>query len=166
MIAPGYVRTMAAYNAAMNRTVYEAAARLDDGARRQDRGAFWHSIHGTLSHLVWADQMWMSRFAGWDKPDVLLKQSDGYVAEFAAMQAKRPEMDARLEHWAAAVDEAWLGDTLTWFSGAAQKEVVRSYALLVMHMFNHQTHHRGQAHAMITAAGERTGDTDLTLIAG
>ena len=164
MITPGFVRTMAAYNAAMNRRVYEAAAALDDGARRQDRGAFWRSIHGTLSHLVWADQMWMSRFDGWDKPGVVLAQSGSYVADFGAMQTMRPEMDARLGQWAAAVDQPWLDADQRWFSGAAQRDVARPRAVLMMHLFNHQTHHRGQAHAMITAAGGRTGDTDLFLV--
>ncbi len=70
MITPAYVRTMAAYNAEMNRRLYAAADRLDDAERRADRGAFWSSIHGTLCHLVWGDQMWMSRFAGWPKPAV------------------------------------------------------------------------------------------------
>ena len=164
MITPGFVRTMATYNTLMNRAVYDAASRLDDSARRADRGAFWRSIHGTLSHLVWADQQWMSRFAGWDKTGVGLQDSGSYVAEWDALAAKRPEMDARLEAWAATVEEHWLEEDQRWFSGAAQREMVRPRALLVAHMFNHQTHHRGQAHALLTAAGEQTGDTDLMLL--
>ncbi len=165
MITPGFVRMMAAYNTYMNGEIYAAAARLTDEARRADRGAFWHSIHGTLSHLVWADQMWMSRFADWEKPGVPLKQSADFVADFDAMRALRPEMDARLEAWAAQLDPAWLEADQRWFSGATQQEVSRPRTRLVAHMFNHQTHHRGQAHAMVTAAGERTGDTDLWLVA-
>ena len=65
MIGAGYVRLMAAYNAEMNSRIYAAAARLGEAERRRDRGAFWHSIQGTLSHLLWADRMWMSRLAGW-----------------------------------------------------------------------------------------------------
>ena len=164
MITPAFVHAMAGYNAHMNREVYAAAARLDEEARRQDRGAFWRSIHGTLSHLAWADQMWMSRFDGWEKPGVKLPQSDTFVAEFEVLAALRPEMDARLEAWAGRVDQGWLDAEHHWFSGATQREVSRRRAGLVMHLFNHQTHHRGQAHAMITAAGERTGDTDLWLV--
>jgi uncharacterized damage-inducible protein DinB len=63
MITSAYVRTMAAYNAEMNRRLYAAASRLTDETRRQQRGAFWGSIHGTLNHLLWGDTMWMSRFA-------------------------------------------------------------------------------------------------------
>ena len=62
MITPPFVRTMAAYNAEMNRRLYESANRLSDDERRRDCGAFWHSIHGTLVHILWGDAQWMSRF--------------------------------------------------------------------------------------------------------
>ena len=82
MITPAYVRTMAAYNAEMNRRLYTAAARLSDTERRQPRGAFWGSIHGTLNHLLWGDRQWMSRFDNWPKPDVAIKQSAGLIEDF------------------------------------------------------------------------------------
>ena len=62
MITPDYVRTMAAYNAEMNRRLYDAAGRLSDAERKQTRGAFWSSIHGTLNHLLWGDRIWI-----WDQ---------------------------------------------------------------------------------------------------
>ena len=166
MIAPGYARTMAAYNAEMNRRLYAAADRLTDAERREDRGAFWSSIHGTLCHLVWGDRMWMSRFAGWPKPPVGLRDSATMIEGWGALQAARVETDSSLTDWAATVDDAWLAGDLAWFSGAVQKELRRPRAFLLVHFFNHQTHHRGQAHAMLTAAGEKTGDTDLMILVG
>jgi uncharacterized damage-inducible protein DinB len=159
-----YVRLMASYNKEMNRRLYEAAARLPDIERRRDRGAFWGSIHGTLAHLVWGDRQWMSRFDGWEKNAVPLAQSALGESTFETLRADRVAMDARLEAWAGRVRQEWLDGTMTWFSGAAGREVSRPLAVLIPHFFNHQTHHRGQVHAMITAAGERTGDTDLFLI--
>jgi uncharacterized damage-inducible protein DinB len=164
MVTPEYVRTMAAYNAEMNRRLYAAADRLSDADRRAERGAFWGSIHGTFNHLLWADQMWMSRFDGWEKPPVSIKQSAAMMDAFEAMRAKRAELDARLEAWAGRVSTEWLAGSLTWFSGAAQREMSRKRDVLVVHLFNHQTHHRGQAHALLTAAGQETGDTDLPWI--
>ena len=163
-ISPGYVATMARYNAEMNRRLYEAAGRLSDDARRQDRGAFWGSIHGTLCHLVWADRMWMSRFAGWPPPPVPSPQSAAMIADFADLRSAREADDAGLIAFADAVIEDWLAGDLTWFSGAAQRQMTGPRDFLLMHLFTHQTHHRGQVHAMITAAGEKTGDTDLFLI--
>jgi uncharacterized damage-inducible protein DinB len=163
-VSPEFVRSMAAYNAEMNRRIYAAAARLADAERREPRGAFWGSIHGTLCHLLWADRMWMARFDGWTKPTVAIKQSAGWVEDFGELQRLRVVDDDRISAWAQRVDEAWLGQDQVWFSAAVQQEMRQPRGFLVTHFFNHQTHHRGQAHAMITAAGEQTGDTDLFLV--
>jgi uncharacterized damage-inducible protein DinB len=163
-VGPGFVCTMAAYNAEMNRRLYAAAARLSDTDRRAPRGAFWGSIHGTLCHLLWGDHIWMSRFDGWTPPPVKIKESGGMVEDFAELNRQRVEADAKIDAWAARVDGAWLAGDLAWFSQAAQKELRQPRMMLVTHFFNHQTHHRGQVHALLTAAGEKTGDTDLFLV--
>lgn len=163
-MTPAWCRMMASYNTEMNRRLYAAAARLDDAARRQDRGAFWRSIHGTLTHLLWADRQWMSRFDTWDKNPTPLAESAADTRPFHHLAADRAEYDAGIEAWAASLDPAWLEADHTWFSGAAKRELRRPRTLLVTHFFNHQTHHRGQAHAMLTAAGQSTGDTDLMLV--
>ena len=61
MITPGYVQRMARYNRWQNENLYGAADELSDEARRMDRSSFFKSIHATLSHILWADQIWMSR---------------------------------------------------------------------------------------------------------
>jgi uncharacterized damage-inducible protein DinB len=150
LVTPSFVRTMAAYNAEMNRRIYAAAQRLPETARRLERGAFWGSIHGTLCHLLWGDQIWMSRFDGWPKPAVGIKESRMLVADFAELSRARSDADRGISSWAEGL--------------AANRELRQPRSLLVTHFFNHQTHHRGQVHAMITACGEETGDTDLFLV--
>ena len=164
MINPEFLRTMAAYNAEMNRRVYDAAGRLPEAERRRQRGAFWGSIHGTLSHILWGDTMWMNRFDGWDKPTQGAKQSAEMHEDFFALRTARAEADRRISDWAGRVAPDWLSGDLTWFSAILSKEISKPTALLAVHFFNHQTHHRGQVHAMLTAAGEKTGDTDLPFI--
>jgi uncharacterized damage-inducible protein DinB len=164
MITPSYVRTMAAYNSEMNRRQYEPASRLSDEARKEDRGAFWGSIHRTLTHILWGDHAWMSRFDNWEKPPTPLKQSADWFEDFVALRVARYAADQKIEQWAAKVDQDWIDQPLLWFSGAANREINMPRALLLAHFFNHQTHHRGQAHALITAAGEKTEDTDLFLV--
>lgn len=164
MITPAYVRTMARYNAEMNRRLYDAAATLTDDQRTADHGAFWHSIHGTLCHLLWGDTQWMSRFADWPKPPVPIKESAGMIGDFATLRARRERADGDIISWADQVGDEWLAQDLVWYSGAAQREMRRPRRFLVAHFFNHQTHHRGQAHALLTAYGLDTGDTDLMLI--
>jgi uncharacterized damage-inducible protein DinB len=155
---------MATYNAEMNRRVYEAAARLADEERRRPRGAFWGSIHGTLNHLLWADRVWMHRLADWPNPGVPMKDSPNLIDDFHELDNARQKADRGIITWAVALDERWLEGDFNWFSGAVGRELTKPRSLIVMHVFNHQTHHRGQVHAMLTAAGEKTGDTDLPFI--
>jgi uncharacterized damage-inducible protein DinB len=164
MIAPDFVRVMADYNAEMNRRLYAAAERLGEARRQGRAGAFWSNLHGTLSHILWADRMWLSRFAGASKPHVDLGSSDRMYEAFAQLSEQRFETDRAIIGWSHSVDASWLHTDLRWFSGVLQREVKAPVSLLVTHFFNHQTHHRGQAHALITQAGEKTGDTDLFLV--
>jgi uncharacterized damage-inducible protein DinB len=77
------------------------------------------------------------------------------------LERERWAFDQVIIDWAEKLDPAWLEGDLSWYSGAIQREVTKPKALLVVNMFNHQTHHRGQVHCMLTQAGVRPGDTDL-----
>ncbi|WP_249033310.1 DinB family protein [Silicimonas algicola] len=164
MIDPAFASRMARYNRWQNRSLYGAAEGLSDAARREDRGAFFGSIHGTLSHLLWGDTTWMSRFDGWEKPDVPHTDSPRWIADWADLAARRAEADGRILDWAEGLDAERLAGDLTWYSGISKSEMKRPMALCVVHFFNHQTHHRGQVHAMLTAAGARPDDTDLFIM--
>ncbi len=161
MITPAYVQTMARYNSWQNRSLYMAASGLTEAARQQDRGAFFGSIRGTLSHLLWGDTIWMSRFDGWEAPDSDITKTASFGGDWASLVTLRRTADDRILDWAARATEADLAGELSWFSGAVKREVCKPRALLITHMFNHQTHHRGQVHAMLTAAGAKPDDTDL-----
>src|SRR5205085_9911140 len=107
----------------MNRRIYKAAEELTTMERQEIRGAYWGSIHGTLNHLLWGDQVWMSRFDDWPKPAVGMKDSPNMIADFVDLRAARVEADAKIERWALRVDQAWLDQDLVWFSGAAGREL-------------------------------------------
>lgn len=164
MILPSYVQTMAAYNAELNRRVYGAAARLTDEQRKADRKLFWKSIHGTLSHIYWADKMWLSRFGPGEPPSLPINQSDQMSDDFEALWRERQALDADIIGWGERVTEADFEGDLVWFSGATGREMRKPRALCVMQIFNHQTHHRGQVHAALTFYGEDTGATDLPFV--
>lgn len=161
MITRDWVRMMAAYNAEMNRRLYRAAELVPDAERRADRGAFFGSLHGTLSHLVWGDHAWMARFAGWERMPGSIPGSPHLFETWEALRIARDKADAGIEAWAAMVSEEWLRGPLTWMSGATGRQMTRPCWVTVVHFFNHQTHHRGQAHCLITQAGIRPEDTDL-----
>lgn len=164
MITPDYARMMAAYNAEVNRHILAAAGRLPDAVHRADGGAFWRSMHGTLSHVLWADRAWLARFGAGPMPQAGLKDSDKIAAEFEDLRAQRQDLDEVILRWADSLVPADLLGDVTWWSMATDRMMARPKTLAVVHLFNHQTHHRGQVHALLTRAGEATGDTDLTLV--
>ena len=161
MIDVAYVQRMSRYNRWQNENVYGVADRLSEAERRKERGAFFGSIHNTLSHLLWADRIWMSRFASWPKPEGGIPQSVALFPEWQGLKAERNDSDTRLIDWADTLDPAWIKGDMTWFSGAINREVTKPRWQLLAHLFNHQTHHRGQVHAMLTQAGGKPHDTDL-----
>ncbi len=162
MITPAYVQTMARYNIWQNENIYAAAARLPDGARTQDRGAFFGSIHATLNHILWADQIWLKRFGVGEGP--MAKTIPEGLSQYPAwdgLVAARNACDGAITSFANAITPAALTGDLTWYSVGAARDLVTPMGIAVTHMFNHQTHHRGQVHALLTASGIKPGSTDL-----
>ena len=166
MIGVDYVRRLARYNRWQNENLYGAADRLSDQERRRERGAFFGSIHKTLSHPVWGDRAWMSRFVGWPMPQTPLAQSPTMIDDWQQMKRERAELDADIVKWADALDPAALAGDMTYFAQAAGHEITAPRWLLLAHLFNHQTHHRGQVHCLLTQAGQKPNDTDLPLMKG
>ncbi|MCR8725609.1 DinB family protein [Frigidibacter sp. ROC022] len=161
LVTPDYARLMARYNAWQNRSLYREADKLTDAQRREDRGAFFGSVQRTLCHILTIDHVWMSRFDGWEMPAARGAQSPDWYPDWEPLCAARVETDARLIAWADGLTESALEGDLTWQSGLAGGTQTKPLALLVAHMFNHQTHHRGQVHALLTGFGCRPDDTDL-----
>lgn len=162
MITPTYCQEMARYNAWQNHSIYHAAQGLTEADREADRAAFWGGIRSTLAHLIWGDLVWIARFDGGEGPGCGAAEArDAY--DWPMLWAARPKLDARIAGWAWMLLPEEIEGDLTWYSGFQGHDVTRSRALCIMQMFNHQTHHRGQVHAMLTAAGARPDDTDLHL---
>ena len=164
MIDAAYVQRMARYNRWQNESLYGVADALSDAERRQERGAFFGSVHKTLSHLLWADHIWMSRFTDVPAPQGGIAGSVALFPDWDILKRERVAFDDTIEHWADGLDASALAGDHTWFSGAAQREITKPKWLLVTHMFNHQTHHRGQVHCMLTQAGGKPQATDLAFM--
>ena len=164
MIDAAYVQRMARYNSWQNENLYGAADTVSDAERRRARGAFFGSIHATLNHLLWGDRIWMSRLAGTAKPEGGIPQSVSLYEDWNDLKRERAAFDAVIVDWADRLEDASLEGDLAYFSGAIKADLRKPKWLLVTHMFNHQTHHRGQVHCMLTQAGSKPGDTDLPLL--
>ena len=156
-------RMFAGYNAWCNERLYDAAATLSEADYRADRGAFFKSVHGTLNHLLLGDVIWMHRFTG---EGTLPKTLDEILHDdFAALRTARRTMDASIKCYVDGLSEADLSATIRYrtFSNPADIEQVLAPAL--DHFFNHQTHHRGQAHALLSSmiGNDRTPSFDLII---
>ena len=151
--------TFAGYNAWSNRRLYEAAAQLPEADYRADRGVFFRSMHGTLNHLLATDRIWMQRFTGsGDAPDRL----DAILHEdFAGLRDAREAEDRRIVHWIGSLDAAALAGSIRYRRVSSPEEFVQPLSPALDHWFNHQTHHRGQAHALLTGLGRAAPELDL-----
>jgi uncharacterized damage-inducible protein DinB len=149
----------AGYNAWANRRLYDAASDLSDAEYRADRGAFFKSMHGTLNHLLATDRIWMKRLTGaGEAPDRL----DAIVHEtFADLRAAREAEDRRIVRWIGGLDEATLGGTIRYRRVSSPETFEQELMPALDHWFNHQTHHRGQAHMILTALGKPAPELDL-----
>src|ERR1700730_4747936 len=164
MIDRSYVQRMARYNRWQNENLYGAADRLPAEERQRERGAFFGSIHKTLSHLLWADHIWMSRFTELPPPDVGIPGSVSLYPDWDTLKAERAAFDRTMLDWAGTIEDSWLTADQTYYSGATKREWTRPRWVLATHMFNHQTHHRGQVHCMLTQVGGKPSDTDLPFL--
>ncbi len=165
LLAADHVRLMARYNAWQNAQVMRAIDGVSRKVLTEDHGAFFGSILGTLNHILWADQMWLSRFdASAAPPETGFEQSTTLTPTGAAWSAERFTTDGRIKAWAGRVHSTDLTGNLTFYSGSVGGEITRPVATCVTHFFNHQTHHRGQVHAMLTRAGLSAPITDLVFM--
>ncbi|MCR9269911.1 MAG: DinB family protein [Hyphomonadaceae bacterium] len=160
MITPGYLQRMARYNRWQNESIYGAADSLSDADRRLDRGSFFQSIHATLSHILWADELWMSRLSDWTAPEGPSREVPLYD-DWGDLKQRRAAADQRFLDWSAEIHQADIDGDLEWYSGSLKRGMTSPRAVCMMQVFNHQTHHRGQVHAMLTAAGAKPEDTDI-----
>ncbi len=173
MTSKAHFILLADYNQWMNTNVYEAAARLDAAELARDRGAFFGSILGTLNHILVADTIWLQRFAKHPRCHPLLQQ----VAELprparldqllfddlADLAKQRSWMDFQIIAWFQALNDDDLNLVLSYHNtkGVAFH---KRFSNLMLHLFNHQTHHRGQVTVLLSQTGVDIGVTDLLAV--
>jgi len=164
---------MARYNQWMNARLYTAAAQLDEADLRADRGAFFGSILATLDHILAADTHWMKRFAAALPGLVSL---DGVRAtplpklvhgitfpDFVRLRSDREAMDAAIIDFTHEAADALYEQPLHYANSAGEPHVKPS-GLVLRHVFNHQTHHRGQVTTLFNQLGVDVGVTDLSAL--
>jgi uncharacterized damage-inducible protein DinB len=157
-----YYQLMAEYNCWMNQNLYSVCEAIPDEQRKQDLGAFFKSIHGTLNHLLYGDKAWMGRFIG--SPFSVTVIGQELYADFDALKAEREKCDREILEWSIHLNPNWLNQPFEYTSIVDGKHHVLPTWVLVTHMFNHQTHHRGQVTTLIKQLGYEPGVTDVPFL--
>jgi uncharacterized damage-inducible protein DinB len=147
------------YNAWANSRLYDAAARLTSEQFRADRGAFFKSVHGTLNHLLVTDRIWMQRFTGQGEAPYRL---DTILFEaFDDLRAAREAEDRRIVDFVDGLDDFSIAGTIKYRRVSSPEQFEQQLAPALAHWFNHQTHHRGQVHALLTGLTGEAPELDL-----
>jgi len=170
MITCEYIHTMAGYNRWMNEKVYAAASRFSAVELAAERGAFFGSVIGTLNHVMVADLIWLKRFtqhptahaalaplAAIEMPTAL---DQPLYQDFTRLRERRVWLDGVIQAWADSLTAEDIEHVLE-YANTRGDRFRKRFAGLVMHFFNHQTHHRGQVTTLLSQAGVDVGETDL-----
>lgn len=154
-----HFQTLARFNAWANRTIYDAIAALPEGEyHKACPAAYFGSIHGTLNHLLVVDRLWFGRIEKVDPGVTGLDQI--LYDDFDSLRPAREAEDARIVALVEGLDEARLAAELSYKSMAGDPYVLPVRIILAA-IFNHQTHHRGQVHALIKGAGAEPPGLDI-----
>ena len=159
MISTECAQTLARYNEWMNSRLFALCATMSDAELHEDRGAFFKSIYATLDHIAYGDLAFLARFTG--DPAVVPELGADLFGSFAALRREREALDRRLVGWTASLGEDWLAAPQTYTSKVDGVTRTLPRWLLLVHLFNHQTHHRGQVTTLLAQRGLDMGSTDL-----
>ncbi|SDR31699.1 DinB family protein [Pseudovibrio sp. Tun.PSC04-5.I4] len=166
-------KLLAQYNTWMNARLYECAGQLSDKQRQEDRGAFFKSVFATLNHIMVGDLIWLRRFADHPIGHESLKDLDQFphptaltsipFTNWEELTKARQKLDAMIEEFAGEITVLQAESSLA-YSNTKGIPANKNFGNLVLHFFNHQTHHRGQITTLLSQFGLNTPDTDLLLL--
>ena len=151
-------RLMAGYNRWMNEKLYALCAMLSDEERKRDRRAFFRSIHGTLNHLLLGDRAWLGRFTG--RPLSFRSLDQELYADFDELRRERASTDAAIEGFCRDLTDERLSADIV-YATTAGKRYSHPLAPALVHLFNHETHHRGQITTLLSQLGIDPAATDV-----
>lgn len=164
---------LASYNQWMNSKVYDAARQLTATDFAKDRGAFFGSILATLNHIVVGDTIWLKRFATHPSCLITLQEvvklpsptslNQIIFHDFSSLNEHRDWLDEQIINWIGELSDDDLDYVLT-YHNTKGVSANKCYSNLLLHFFNHQTHHRGQVSTLLSQAGADIGVTDLLVL--
>ena len=159
-----YFRTMSRYNRWMNEKLYGVCDAMPDELRREDRGAFFKSVHGIFNHILLTDRVWLGRFTR--QPFAVQSLDQELYHDWNELKAERIKTDDAIDMWLASLSDEDFQTPITFIGISSPIERTFPLWLAAAHLFNHQTHHRGQLTTVMEQLGYDSGATDLPLMPG
>jgi uncharacterized damage-inducible protein DinB len=153
-----HFQMLARYNRIANERLFEQCAQLDDAEYRKNRQVSFGSIHALLNHILLGDRIWMARFEGGGATTPPLREI--LFDEFPRLRSARREQDTRIEAFFAGPPDGFLERSLR-YTNSRGVEYTEKTSVAVSHFFNHQTHHRGQVHVMLSQTPVAPPSLDL-----
>ena len=157
-----YFTLMSRYNRWMNQELLAVCSEMPDEMRRADRGAFFKSVHGTFNHILLCDRLWLGRFM--QKPYAARSLDEEVCADWHELKIERIKTDDALDIWLSTLSDHDLQSPLTFTSISQPTQRTETLWILLAHLFNHQTHHRGQVTTLMNQLGYDSGVTDLPMM--
>ena len=151
---------LARFNRWANERIYGVVAGLSDADYRAERGAFFGSIHATLNHLLVGDRIWFGRITG-EVPEGIRGLDQILHDDFESLRSARADMDETIIRIVDGLGEDGLDQTRTFILVVTGEENTMVARRMLLSVFNHQTHHRGQVHCMLTGAGASIPPLDI-----
>jgi uncharacterized damage-inducible protein DinB len=149
---------LARYNREANQRLYAACEQISDEEYRRQRAGSFGSIHALLNHILLGDRIWMSRFAGGGQTTPPLNTV--LFDDFCALRSAREQEDTAMEAFFRSADSAFLSKSFS-YTNSRGRHCIDAAIPSVLHMFNHQTHHRGQVHVMLSQTGTQPPSLDM-----
>ena len=154
-----HFQMLAAYNRWANGRLYDAAVDLTDAEVAQDVGAFFRSMMGTLNHILVADRIWMKRFTAHGEAP---RSLDAIIhPNLDPLRIAREAEDERISSWIEGLEEKAFAGRFSYITVTDMRTVSQRLAPALTHFFNHQTHHRGQAHTILSLLGREPPSLDM-----
>ncbi len=161
---------MADYNKIMNKRMIESSKNLSNISLSENKGAFFKSVIGTLNHIMIGDILWLKRFLSYSnayaslEPINKIKKPDELDSiihdDLDSFQEKRSILDNMIIEWCSEIKENDLNGALKYINYKGETHNKR-LGDLVLHLFLHQVHHRGQITTLLSQEGIDFGETDL-----
>lgn len=150
------IRMLYAYSAWANGRVLDSAAKLDTETFLAAQPPNGDSAGRLLSHVMWAQWLWLSRWGGIAPPPRI----DAAYADASSLRDRWRRVQRHTETFLMDLDDGAIEREISYVNSAGEAWTYPLWQQL-LHVANHATQHRSEAAAILTSVGHSPGQLDL-----